>query len=300
MQPFTWAELRDLGIFFALRALPADTCSAIGARLGRTLGRGENPNADAAIAHLLATLRPDLPPDTTQAWENIGRTFAEVSILPKLLRQNRSAMAPTALRAIIGHSRPPLIVTFIHLGNWEILGQQIAAQVVAQGYDRPMGVIMQPPNRAHQIIAARVRRAMQVDLLEMHAGVWRTISTRLAAGNTALWLAADDGVAGDVLAPAFNRPPRTDGNLGKIVRLAASTGALILPAYSLRTQGANFTAHLLPPIEIPRGRLSRDAIAGHVARLDALFAPLVREHLTQWYMACEFTHAMAQHITAPA
>lgn len=300
MQPFTWAELRDLGIYFGLRSLPADACSALGARLGRTMGRRENPNANAAIAHLLATLRPDLPPDTSTTWENIGRTFAEVAVLPKLLHENRSTIAANAIASILGPARPPLIVAFIHLGNWEVLGQQIAAQVVAQGYDRPMGVIMQPPNRAHQIIAARIRAAMQVDLLEMHAGVWRTITARLSAGNTALWLAADDGVAGDVLAPAFNRPPRTDGNLGKIVRLAASTGALIIPAYSLRTQGANFTAHLLPPIEIPAGRLSREALAEHVARLDALFAPLVRKHLTQWYMACEFTHAMAQRITASA
>jgi lauroyl/myristoyl acyltransferase len=91
-----------------------------------------------------------------------------------------------------------------------------------------------------------------------------------------------------VFAPHFGRRLRSDGNLGKIVRLAAATGARVMPIYSERLAGARFISHVLPPLELPRGRLDPDTLRAEVARLDAVFAPAVRRLVEQWYMAIEF------------
>lgn len=291
-------ELRDYAIHHALRRLPIDACSALGARLGVSLGRAAHPEADAALRRLLATLRPDLTDAeaaSRTAWRNIGRTFAEVSVMDRILRAGRGRIAPTAVADALGPARPPLIVSFVHLGNWEVLGHLLARQIIAAGYERFSCVVMPPKNRAHRRIAAESRQVPGVELLEMGPAIWRIVAERLAHGRCAVWLAADEAAEGQAMAPAFGRPLRTDGNLGKIIRLAAAAGATILPAWCERLDGAHFQAHTLPPLALPKARLPREAVAAHVATLDALFAPIVRQHLTQWYMASEFTpHTAAQ------
>ncbi len=41
-------------------------------------------------------------------------------------------------------------------------------------------------------------------------------------------------------------------------------------------------------LEMPCGRLDDNAIREQVMRIDAVFAPIVKRLLTQWYMAIEF------------
>ena len=71
-------ELRDLAIHFGLRSLPIETCSTVGATLGRTMGRRGHPNAEARARAVLPRLRPDLAaPDALETalvglWENAG------------------------------------------------------------------------------------------------------------------------------------------------------------------------------------------------------------------------------------
>jgi len=288
------AELRDLAIHFGLRGLPIDVCSEVGARLGIAIGRRGHPVAAARAKALLPRLRPDFAgPDALEAalatlWRNVGRTFAEVSVLHRMLAAGRSVLSDPALLHTLYADDRPLILCFVHLGNWELLGHQMAGHpLIAR--DRPFSAVVMPPaNRAHAWIAARQRRPLPVELIEMHPRIWHTIAARLRQPGGIVWLAADDVVSGRVFAPQFGRRPRLDGNLGKIVRLAAATGARILPIYSERLDGARFVAHLLPPIEVPRGRQDDATLLACVARIDALFAPAVRRLLTQWYMAVEF------------
>jgi lauroyl/myristoyl acyltransferase len=147
---------------------------------------------------------------------------------------------------------------------------------------------MPPTNRVHRLIAARQRRVLPLDLIPMHPRIWHSVADKLRRPGGIVWLAADDVREAHVFAPFFGRRVRLDGNLGKMVRLAAATGARILPIYSERLAGARFVTHLLPPIEFPPGRRSEDALLADVARLDAVFAPIVRRLVRQWYMAVDF------------
>ncbi len=94
----------------------------------------------------------------------------------------------------------------------------------------------------------------------------------------------DEVANGCVMAPAFGRPLRLDGNMARAARMAHMSGALILPAYVLRDGGAHFRLVILPPMEVratPAGKLD---IRGTVQALDDLFDPIVRAHLDQWLM----------------
>jgi lauroyl/myristoyl acyltransferase len=284
-------ELRDLAIHFGLRSLPIETCSTVGATLGRTMGRRGHPNAEARARAVLPRLRPDLAaPDALETalvglWENVGRTYAEFSVIHRMLQAECSTLSdPDLLRAISVDVRP-LILCFMHVGNWELMGLQLA--VNAGG--RPIVAVTMPPaNRAHAFIAARQRRALPVDLVPMNPRIWNTIAERLRRPGGVAWLAGDDVVAGRVFAPHFGRKLRVDGNLGKIVRLAAMTGARILPVYSERLQGARFVSHLLPLLEVPNQPRDKEMIRAYVEQIDAIFAPIVRRLIQQWYMAVEF------------
>ena len=287
-------ELRDLALHYGLRALPTATCSDIGAWCGVHLGQAKHPAADARVHALLRQIRPDLAAasDTLAAsvraaWQNVGRTYAEFAAIDRIVAEGRSTVSdPDLLNAAMLGDRP-LIVCFVHLGNWEVLGSQVFAPLHQRR--RPaIAVVMPPANRAHAFIAARRRAPLPIDLAPMSKRVWATVTDYLRRPRGCAWIAADEVADGRVFAPHFGRPPRTDGNLGKIVRLAAATGAHILPAYSERTGPTAFRSHFLPLQEVPRQRLSQDEIEAQVMRLDALFAPIVQRLATQWYMAVEF------------
>ena len=287
----TWnqAELRDYAIHMALHALPVDWCSALGAKIGQgAAGRRSRPESEARGKAAMALLRPDLAtPDRLEAstrklWGNIGRTFCEFSVLRKMVAQGRSVMSdPGRWNAVVDENRP-LIIAFVHLGNWELTGAQLASHPSA-GVERTVtGVTMPPANRAHAAIALRQRAGLPVDLLPMDARLWRRMTEVLSQPKGTAWLAVDELVDGVVMAPHFGRTLKSHGNMGKIVRLAAATGARILPVYSERQTGAHFITHVLPPLDVPQIRLGAAGVLEQVHRLDEIFAPIVRRHLDQW------------------
>jgi Kdo2-lipid IVA lauroyltransferase/acyltransferase len=95
----------------------------------------------------------------------------------------------------------------------------------------------------------------------------------------------DDGVP----VPSFGRALDRRGNLGKIVRMAARTGAIILPGFCERLPGARFSVQLLEPMEfVPRTADDPQETMRCVQHLDALFAPVVRRLLDQWFGLLEF------------
>lgn len=286
------ADLRDLALHEAMSWLPVPACSAVGARLGLALGRDLYPEADAAARALMARLRSDLAADAAmldaasiRLWRNIGRTFAEFSVLHRLLPEGRIAVADEAgFAAALGDGRP-VITAFVHLGNWEALALRVAAQVPGRG----CAVVEPPPQRARARIAARRRRHASSTLLTTGPLVWRGALRHLSTPGGVLWIAADESSRDQVMAPFFGRPARIDGNLGKIVRLAMRTGARVLPVHCERQDGGRFLVRWLEPVEFaPRAHPPEEEVLAAVNRLDARLAPLVRARVEDWYMAIEW------------
>jgi lauroyl/myristoyl acyltransferase len=101
-------------------------------------------------------------------------------------------------------------------------------------------------------------------------------------------VAVDENAAGQVWGPLFDRPARPDGNMGKAVRLALTTNALVLPFYSERIAGARLVSRYLAPLELKGDSRDPAAVLDGVHQLNDVIEVPVRRLLDQWYMALAF------------
>ena len=284
------ADARDLCLHYLLRALPTEACSAVGAQLSGLIGRRGHPFALSRSRVVLSRLRPDfaepaaLEAATVRLWENMGRVYAEYSVLGRMVAEGRVTEAqPGRLAELLAGPRP-VICMFLHIGNWEIAGQRVAD--LAPG--RMIAPVMPPDSPVQAGVVARWRARLPCDVRPMHPRVWREVLERLRRPGGVAFIAGDEPNAISVSAPFFGRPPRTDGNLGKIVRLAAATGALIAPIYAERRPGVRFVIGLLPPTEVARDVKGEAAVMTEVLRLDAMIAPVIRRLADQWLITVYF------------
>ena len=289
----TREEVRDYGLYQLLRSLPIPAVSRIGAALSPILGRRAHPAAAARAAAAMGLLRSDLAADPAaleaaqgRLWANMGRHYAEFCVLHKIVPAGRVSIDdPATFDAVIAASRP-VIVPFVHTGNWETIGIQMADR--APGRVCAMAEPL-PSNRVRAQIAAMQRGRQPGTMLTMDGSAWRRAVHHLQRPGGILYLAIDEYAEGRVWAPAFGRALDVRGNLGKIVRIAAYTGAIILPMYSERLGGATFQTHVLPTLEFPRKRkIGREEQLHYVSRLDALFEPAVLRLIEQWFAVVEY------------
>ena len=287
------AELRDISLYRVMRSLPVPLVSRIGASLGQILGRRTHPEAAARAAATIRLLRPDLARDPhtleaaqTRLWANVGRVYAEFCVLDKIVRERRATIGdPGTLDAVLADGRP-VIVAFAHLGNWETITSQIV--------DRAPGRLAAlanpvPRNRVQAHIATLQRGRQGFTVMTIDGNVWRRAMRHLEQPGGILMVAADEQVEGRVSAPSFGRALDSRVNLAKIVRMAARTGAIILPLYSERLGGARFATQVLPPLEFARKlKIGSEEHLQQVARLDALFAPVVLRLIDQWFGLIEY------------
>ena len=285
------AGLRDQALHRLMQALPMDACSALGAELGPWLGQRANPEENARAKALLRRLQherdePAIAKELRLLWRNIGRTFAEFSVLPRIIRERRVTISAEDVLWRITPNPRPLIVCFVHLGNWEALGATLAQHPAFITHRNMSAVVAPPTDPARAAIAARLRGMLPVEHLPVRPLVWRAVMARLRRPFGTVWLAVD-GAEGGVDTPLFGRPARPDSTLGKIIRVAASTRALVLPVYCERLAGANFVGHVLEPYE-PPAAIDPSGLVREVTLLDAVFDAPVRRLVSQWYMAIEF------------
>ena len=287
------AELRDLGLYRVMRSLPVSLVSRIGASLGQILGRRAHPEAAARAAATIRLLRPDLARDPrtlvaaqTRLWANVGRVYAEFCVLDKIVRERRATVGdPGTLDAVLADGRP-VIVAFAHLGNWETITSQIVDRAPGRlaALANPL-----PRNRAQAHIATLQRGRQGFTVMTIDGNVWRRALRHLQQPGGILMVAADEQVEGRVSAPSFGRALDSRVNLAKIVRMAARTGAIILPLYSERLGGARFATQVLPPLEFPRKlKLGPEEHLQRVTGLNALFGPVVLRLIDQWFGLIEY------------
>jgi Kdo2-lipid IVA lauroyltransferase/acyltransferase len=287
------AELRDLSLYRVMRSLPVSTVSRIGAGLGQILGRRAHPVHDARAVAAIRLLRPDLAQDPrtleaarTRLWANVGRVYAEFCVLHKIVPEGRVGMDdPGAFDDVLADGRP-VILAFAHLGNWET----VISQVIERAPYR-LAVLANPPprNRVRAQVAAMQRERTGAVTMTIDANIWRRTVQHLEQPGGILGIAIDELTADRVAIPSFGRALECRSNLGKVVRMASRTGAIVLPLYSERLAGARFVTHVLPPMEFPRrSKIGAEEQAQRVAQLDALFAPAVLRLIDQWFGLLEY------------
>lgn len=277
----------NFAIYFGMRLLPIDVASAVGARLG-AFARFRYPQSHARARKLWMTLRPGEIDKTDEAvgrlWRNVGRTMVEFSVLDRLLKAGRiDIVGLENLDAALATGRP-LIGLGVHLGNWEAIG----AAMLSLGLQG--GSIYEPPeNRFDHMIANMARRKLPGKPILARQNAAAEAFILLTRKKQQVVIYADELARGRVWAPAFGRPLRTNGNIGNAVRLARMSNALILPLHCLRLgEQARFRVTIWPTYDPVRTE-DRDAdLLANVAAIDALIAPLIREHLDQWFFGLDF------------
>jgi KDO2-lipid IV(A) lauroyltransferase len=271
-------DRKDRALHAGLRALPTPATSAMGAGIAALALRLRHARKVEGAMAALEVLRPEIPAPCRRdmALRNLtaqARTLAEYGRLDRLWAEGRiSVEGQENLRG----ARPPLVAA-LHLGNWETIGPAM------RGLGHAVSAIYQPPRSAAQhAIVVRAREAYGVSLIAPGPAGARKALRVLQGQHEALLVYVDEYQNGRVNAPALGRPPATGGNLPFVLRLAARTGAPLVPAYALRESGARFRVHFLPALPVT-GDLATDQAA-----LEAVIEPLVRRHLDQWLMLYPF------------
>lgn len=153
----TAMELLNTGAHNALRLLPTDPCSNVGALLGR-LSRFRYPESDARARRLYEALHPghsaeDVDRYMRRLWTGVGRTMAEYSVLDRLWPDGRIRVEGLEHLTAARISEQPILIAALHLGNWEVIGPAL----VCNGF--PGSAIYEvPENRFDHRIALEVRR----------------------------------------------------------------------------------------------------------------------------------------------
>jgi KDO2-lipid IV(A) lauroyltransferase len=285
-------ERRDLGLFRLLRALPIALVSRIGASLGQRMGRRGHPAAAVRVKAALRLLLPDLAQDPHQLeaaqrrfWANVGRVYAEFCVLDRIVSERRVSIGDDkAMDAVLADGRP-VIIAYAHLGNWEAIGMHLSERLP----DRMCAFAIAPANRIQAQIAAMQRARFPGKVITVDGMAWRQALQQLRQPAGILYISVDENSDAGMPVPSFGRTLDQRGNLGKIVRIAARTGAIVLPSFCERLPGARFQVHLLEPMEfVPRTALSAQETERRVRHLDALFAPVVLRLIDQWFGLLEF------------
>lgn len=282
----------------ALRLLPTDAVSALGGQLGRTFAPRTQPAADRRVRAGLQRLRPDLASDprsldaaAAQVWEQVGRCYAEFSVEDRLWSEGRVATEGREHLDAAAAGGRPVIVAALHTGNWEL----VTVSLGSLGHS-VVQIIQPPRNRFERVIAersraradarfGRVREGQTLELVPPSLTAGLRLRDGLRAGAVAVMF-TDESVGNRTLAPFFGRPLDTEGNYGRIARLARHTGAAVVPGHVVRRRpdGADFVVRYHPAVQMVRSDDERADRERNVAALDAAADPIVREHLLQWFM----------------
>ncbi len=276
----------DMALHHAMRLGTVDSCSWVGAQIGRLTAPRNHPDWHARADEAVKRLRPDLD-DAARAdllarrWANVGRTMTEFSVLPRLETPERVRIDGAERLAEARAAGRPVICAAMHLGNWELIGTTMMM------LNEPcMGVYQPPRSRFRHYLAVHARARANYPLVP--PGRFGAMpAVRALREGKVLFLGVDEYVGGRVNGPLFGRPVEMRGNIANAVRFARLTNALVMPSWVERHDGARFTVHFEPPV--PLGDLdgSAEAQLEGVTRLNAAMETIIRANLHTWLMLHE-------------
>jgi len=277
--------LLNSGIHYSLRYLPVDVCSSLGSFMG-ALGQLRMREKNELARKAWLRLRPhESDPAVVDAalkrlWRQIGRALAETSVLDKMWQQGRITVEGAEHLSTARAAGRRVIVAAVHLANWEAIGRT----VVGLGYIGA-GIYEVPENRFEHRLVHEFRERYGAKLVPQGStGARAAYRTLFEADGLMVWI--DEIADGFVTWPAFGRPLPHEGNIAFAARLAILADAELVPAYCLRQNGrAQVLVRFLPPMDLARTGDRRANIAVNIARINAVFEPLVRDNLDQWYYA---------------
>lgn len=281
-QPIGYAL--DITAHFALKLLPIDVCSNLGAFLGRVVMRQKYKGAVQNMRRNLEILLPDKSVDEremliTRNCENLGRLMTEFSVLKRIC-QSDGRISVLGLEPLLRAAQHgPVVLVTLHLGNWEILSS------ISRKVGVPFHSFYLPlDNPVEAWVTSRVRRQLGANLLPAGmAGVGPALRILKEGGVVAIF--CDEAFSGVIRGPLFGRPAHLKGNLALAVRLARRNNAKLAVVHTTRVGTARFECRFGDPISLPErpGMSDSESVLGDVRYLNSFVEPIMMENLHQWY-----------------
>jgi Kdo2-lipid IVA lauroyltransferase/acyltransferase len=280
-------------LHYAMRLLPIDSCSNLGAFLSfydPFFFRESDTRARKAWINLRSEESDPASVDAAmrRLWRCISRTMAEYSVIDRLWDAGRISVEGMEHLYAARAADRPLLIAALHLGNWEVA--MIPGTMLGFAGS---GIYQPQENRFNTRLAVNTRNRYNVG--QVSAGGFGPGAMLTALGalqkkrGGPFVIFVDEIVRGRVNAPAFGRPLQTKGNIGLVARLAARTNAAVIPVYCVRVDdSANFIVHVLPPIELLQTANHKADVINNVDRINAVIEPIVRKYLDQWYFLLDF------------
>ncbi|MFV3074177.1 lauroyl acyltransferase [Niveispirillum fermenti] len=262
----------------AMRIVPVERASGLGGgllrRLGPLLSRSRRMRRD--IAHALPDLEPaGIDAIITQAWDNLGRTFAEYVHLDRIAARydaHVELLGAEHLRALVDDGRPGIVFTG-HFANWELCAMTCARLGLDLTY-----VFRKPNNPFVADMLARARAPLGGTMVPKGREAARGLMAAIRAGGH-VGLLVDQKLNEGPALPFLGRQAHTGTVLAD---LALRYDAPAVPIRVTRLGPARFRVEALPPLMFRRTGDARADTLDAMAQVNALLGEWVREQPGQW------------------
>ena len=267
------------GLIAGLRALGVDRASAFGGWLVGKLG--PVTGTQKTVLRNLTLAFPDMSHADRLAlakaqWEQIGRTFAELTQMDRVtIASGRIEVVGMDRLEAIRDSGKPVVFVSGHLANFEVM----SAVILAAGI--PCQIVYRPANNPYsEEMMRRNRERYGVKLFAPKGGDGaRELLAGLARGESAALLndqKFDEGPEVRFFGHPVHAAPGP-------TRLAMRFGTVLVPLSVHRLDGARFRFTVHDPIEVGQsGDRSTDIRAG-VQAVTTFVEERVREHPADWF-----------------
>ena len=247
------------------------------------------------VRRLRANLRrvvPDAGPDTLDALVREGmrsyaRYWCEAFRLPAmdragvLARMDPHVTGIAPLFEALEQGRG-VVAALPHSGNWDLAGLWFVATQARLGRPARFTTVVErlhPESLFRRFVAYREGLGFEVLAAGDGAAVYRTLTRRLRDGGLVCLVADRDLTASGIEVTFFGEPARLPAGPA---RLAAATGALLLPAFPHFTPDG-WGVRLGDAIPVAE-RASRDDVAKATQALADAFAELIATAPQDWHM----------------
>ena len=247
------------------------------------------------VRRLRANLRrvvPDAGPDTLDALVREGmrsyaRYWCEAFRLPAMDRASVLARMDPHVTGIAPlfealEQGRGVVAALPHSGNWDLAGLWFVATQARLGRPARFTTVVErlhPESLFRRFVAYREGLGFEVLAAVDGAEVYRTLTRRLRDGGLVCLVADRDLTASGIEVTFFGEPARLPAGPA---RLAAATGALLLPAFPHFTPDG-WGVRLGDAIPVAE-RASRDDVAKATQALADAFAELIATAPQDWHM----------------
>lgn len=263
--------------YYLFKAMPLQTASNLGAWFGRNVGY--KMGATRKALRNISIAFPEKSDDEKDRiafdmWQNLGRIFAEYPHL-KTLEKNKciTIKGLENLEAVEALNKPIIFMT-AHFGNWEIL-----PFVINQRIETPLALVYRAPNNpwADNLIQKARGKATKAQLNKGSKGAKEIV--KIIRQGDHVGMLVDQKMNEGLPLPFFGRLAMT---VTSVAQLALKYDAVVLPAYCVRKEGANFDVIFEKPMDmISTGETHKD-IEANMRRVNEKIEEWIRKHPSQW------------------